>query len=147
MRNFIKCFLKIKIDYIYRWPIIHPFSYFFQKHTKFVRHDLAFRNPCWAGFISLCLMRKFIIWSLIIVSNNLQITDVKLTGLSFTDLFLEPFLNIGIMFASFHSKGTIPSCSYMLNMSSSGVLIYSTASFSIKVISHLHLVTCFLSYC
>ena len=34
---------------------------------------------------------------LIIVSNNLQITDVKLTGLSFTDLFLKPFLNKGII--------------------------------------------------
>ena len=44
-------------------------------------------------------MRKAIIRSLIIVSNNLQITDVKLTGLSFTDLFIEPFLNKGMMFA------------------------------------------------
>ena len=35
------------------------------------------------------------------------------------------------MFASFHSKGTIPSCSDMLNTCASGVLIYSTVSFSI----------------
>ena len=35
------------------------------------------------------------------------------------------------MFASFHSKGTTPSCSDMLNMCASGVLIYSTLSFSI----------------
>ena len=40
-------------------------------------------------------------------------------------------LNIGIMFASFHYKGTIPSCSDMLNTCASGVLICSTASFSI----------------
>ena len=31
-----------------------------------------------------------------------------------TDLFLELFLNKGIMFASFHSTGTIPSCSDMV---------------------------------
>ena len=35
------------------------------------------------------------------------------------------------MFASFHSKGTIPSCSYMLNTCASGLLICSTVSFSI----------------
>ena len=35
------------------------------------------------------------------------------------------------MFASFHSKGTIPSCSDMLNMCASGILICSTISFSI----------------
>ena len=35
------------------------------------------------------------------------------------------------MFASFHSKGTIPSCSDMLNTCASGVLICSTVYFSI----------------
>ena len=35
------------------------------------------------------------------------------------------------MFASFHSEGTIPSCSDMSNMCASGVLISSTVSFSI----------------
>ena len=35
------------------------------------------------------------------------------------------------MFASFHSKGTIPSLSDMLNTCASGVLICSTVSFSI----------------
>ena len=35
------------------------------------------------------------------------------------------------MFASFHSKGTIPSCSDMLNTCASGLLICSTVSFSI----------------
>ena len=35
------------------------------------------------------------------------------------------------MFASFHSKGTIPYCSDMLNTCASGVLICSTDSFSI----------------
>ena len=35
------------------------------------------------------------------------------------------------MFASFHSKGTIPSCSDMLNRCESGVLICSTDSFTI----------------
>ena len=34
------------------------------------------------------------------------------------------------MFASFHSKGTTPSCSDMLNTCASGVLICSTVSFS-----------------
>ena len=35
------------------------------------------------------------------------------------------------MFAYFHSKGTIPSCSDMLNTCASGVLICSTVYFSI----------------
>ena len=35
------------------------------------------------------------------------------------------------MFASFHAKGTIPSCSDMLNTCASGVQICSTVSFSI----------------
>ena len=35
------------------------------------------------------------------------------------------------MFASFHSEGTIPSCSDMLNTCASGVLICSTVSLSI----------------
>ena len=35
------------------------------------------------------------------------------------------------MIASFHSKGTIPSCSDMLNTCASGELICSTVSFSI----------------
>ena len=35
------------------------------------------------------------------------------------------------MFASFHSKGTLPSCSDMLKTCASGVLICSTVSFSI----------------
>ena len=35
------------------------------------------------------------------------------------------------MFASFHYKGTIPSCSDMLNTCASGILICSTVSFSI----------------
>ena len=35
------------------------------------------------------------------------------------------------MFASFHSKGTIPSCSDMLNTCASGVVICSTVYFSI----------------
>ena len=32
MWNFIKCFLEIQIDYIYRWPLIHPLSYFLKKN-------------------------------------------------------------------------------------------------------------------
>ena len=36
-----------------------------------------------------------------------------------------------MMFASFHSKGTIPSYSDMLNTCASGVLICSVVSFSI----------------
>ena len=38
-------------------------------------------------------------WSLINVSSNLHTTDVKLTGLQCSGLFLDPFLNSGIMFA------------------------------------------------
>ena len=45
--------------------------------------------------------------------------------------FLNIFLNKGMMFASFQSKGTLHSCSDMLNTSTSGVPIWSTVSFSI----------------
>ena len=44
------------------------------------------------------------------------------------------FLNLiieGIMFASFRSKGTVPSCSDMLNTWAIGILICYTVSFSI----------------
>ena len=44
--------------------------------------------------------------------------------------FLNHFLNKGIMFAPFHYKGTIPSCSDMLNTCASSLLICSTVSFS-----------------
>ena len=67
-------------------------------------------------------------WSLINVSSNLHTTDVNLTGLSFSGLFLDPFLNSGVMFASFHSEGTIPSSSDKLKHFASGVLICSTIS-------------------
>ena len=44
-------------------------------------------------------------WSLINVSRNLHTTYVKLTGLYFSGLLLDPFLiNSGVMFASFHSE-------------------------------------------
>ena len=46
--------------------------------------------------------------------------------------FLNLLMNKGIMFASFHYKGTIPYCIDMLNTCASGVLlICSTVSFSI----------------
>ena len=45
--------------------------------------------------------------------------------------FVNLFFNKAMMFASFHSKGTIPSCSGMLNTGASGVLICSTVYFSI----------------
>ena len=64
------------------------------------------------------------------LSNNLQITDVKLSGLYFSYLFLEPFLNNGMMFASFHSKGTTPSFNDKLNTLAGGILICSTVSIS-----------------
>ena len=35
------------------------------------------------------------------LSNNLQITNVNLTGLKFSDLYLEPFLNNGIALCFF----------------------------------------------
>ena len=69
-------------------------------------------------------------WSLIIGCNNFSTTDVKLAGLSFSKLFLNPFLNNGIMVASFHSEGTIPSSCHKLNTFASGVLIYCTISLS-----------------
>ena len=46
----------------------------------------------------------------------------------FSYLFLEPFLNNGMMFVSFHSKGTTPSFNDKLDTLASGVLICYTVS-------------------
>ena len=43
--------------------------------------------------------------ALINLHNNKKITDVKHTGLLLSDLFLEPFINNGMMFVSFHLHG------------------------------------------
>ena len=32
--NFIKCFLEIQIDYIYRWPLVHSLSYFIKNQKN-----------------------------------------------------------------------------------------------------------------
>ena len=48
-------------------------------------------------------------WSRINVFSNVHITYVKLTSLLLVYLFLDPFLNSGVMVASFHFEGTIPS--------------------------------------
>ena len=69
-------------------------------------------------------------WSPINVSSNLHTTDVKLTGPSFSGLFLDPFLSSGVIFVSFQYEGTIPSSSDKLNNFASGVLICSTISLS-----------------
>ena len=53
---------------------------------------------------------------------------MKLTGLECSYLFLEPFLNNGMMFASFHSKGTTPSFSDKLKTLTNGILICSIVS-------------------
>ena len=50
--------------------------------------------------------------------------------MKFSYLFLEPFLNNGMMFASFHSNGTTPSVNDKLNTLASGILICSTVSIS-----------------
>ena len=79
--------------------------------------------------------------------NNLQKTDIKLTGLNILQTcFLNLFLNKGIMFASFHSKGTIPSCSDMINTCASGVLICSTVYFSIFGVLYTLYIVNFASY-
>ena len=44
--------------------------------------------------------------------------------------FSNPFLNNGMMFASFHLKGTTPSFNDKLNTLASGILICSTVSIS-----------------
>ena len=68
--------------------------------------------------------------SLINVLSNFHTTDVKLTGLKFFALLLDPFLNSGVMFASVHSEGTIPFSSDKLNTFASGILICSKISLS-----------------
>ena len=77
------------------------------------------------GFNNLCLTRKSTIWYLLNLSNNLQIIDVKLIY-----LFLEPFLNKGMMFASFYLKGIITSFNNKLNTLVNGILICSIVSIS-----------------
>ena len=64
-----------------------------------------------------------LIWSLINVSSSLHTTDVKLTCLYFFRLFLDPFLNSVVMFASFYSEGIILSSSGKLNNFANGVHI------------------------
>ena len=64
------------------------------------------------------------------VSNNLHNTDVKLTGLSIYVVLFDPFLNNDVTVASFHSAGTIPSLSDILNKLASGILISFTISLS-----------------
>ena len=49
---------------------------------------------------------------------------------SLSDLLLDPFLNNGMMFASFHSNGTTTSSIDKLNTVASGMLVYSTISSS-----------------
>ena len=73
---------------------------------------------------------EFLVKHLINVSSNLHTNYVKITGLQFSGLFLDPFLNSGVMFASFHFEGTIPSSSDKFNTFASGVLICSTISLS-----------------
>ena len=51
------------------------------------------------------------------------IPNSELTGLSFSDLHLLPFLKIGIILAFVHSLGTIPSCIDKLNAIASGTLM------------------------
>ena len=53
--------------------------------------------------------RTSTMWFIIDVSNNLHRTDVKLIGRCLSYLLIDPFLNNGVIFASFHSDGTIPS--------------------------------------
>ena len=65
-------------------------------------------------------------WSLIVVSNNVHATDVNLTGLCCSILFLGIFLNNGIIVASFHSERTSPYSSDNISTFPSGLLIYST---------------------
>ena len=79
MCRFIKCFLEIQIDYIYRWPIVIPFCCFLKKHIKFVRHDLAFKNPCWEGFLNSCLMKKATMLSLISPEPTLHSSPISHT--------------------------------------------------------------------
>ena len=42
------------------------------------------------------------------IYNKLSTADVKLNSLSFSDLFLDPFLNNSEIFVYFHSKGIMP---------------------------------------
>ena len=63
-------------------------------------------------------------WHLINVSNNLHMIGVKFTGLYLTGLFLDPFLNNGVMFACFHSEGTIPFPCDKLNTWCINVILY-----------------------
>ena len=43
-------------------------------------------------------------WSLFNVWNNLYATDTKITAMKLFGLFFDPFVNCGVMFASFHSE-------------------------------------------
>ena len=69
-------------------------------------------------------------WSLIDVSCNLHTTIVKLTGLQWSNVFIDPFLNSGVLFAYFHSERTIPSSSDQLNPFANDILFFFTIPLS-----------------
>ena len=57
-----------------------------KNHKIFVKHDLAFRNPCWDGFIKLFLTRKSTKWS---ISPSNSLTSTLFKFLPYNSLFVS----------------------------------------------------------
>ena len=91
--------------------------------------DLPLLKPCCDNFISKFRSMWFTILILIIDSNNLQGTQVRLMSLSFLALPLLPFLCIGVTLANNQSVGTSDDFRDLLNIIARG-----SASSSQKVL-------------
>ena len=72
------------------------------------------------------IFNKKINQSLINLSNRLQITHIKPSGILFSNIFPEPFINNDMMFTSFHSNGIAPYSNDKLNTVASDMLICCT---------------------
>lgn len=73
--------LKVEVDDIKRHTLAHIFCHFVQKQKRFDKQVLPHKKQCWLCFISLKLPRWLTILLRSIISNTLQATHVRLTGL------------------------------------------------------------------
>ena len=118
-----------------------------------LKTDFQFENS--PSTTTLCLISVSHCYILFIImipkSLGLNLSNSLWCGTLSND-FRTCFLNLfkknkGMVFGYFHSNGTAPSCSDMLNTCASGVLICCKVFSPVfPVLSHVYLVTCYVSY-
>ena len=101
MRNFIKSFLEVEVEYVYCPSLVIDAEHFMEKFKRLERQDLPCLKLCWLSSISLFLSMCSVIKSTMIDSRILHTTDVRLIGLKFPGFSLLPLLNNGGTFANF----------------------------------------------